>query len=149
MKNILRLAVTLVTLALSLGAMRAENAAPAIPAAPATNEPMLTLSLPANLKAEDVVSAVTKAFNAHKWAGVVAENNTVTATHSQGGVSVKATAVCSAAEVKFFADYKEEGKVTPEKAKGAVLRWLRILEKSTKEELGLLPKKAEKKKQAD
>jgi hypothetical protein len=149
MKNILRLTIALTALAFSFPGLRAEGTAPAAPATPAATEPLLTISLPANLKAEDVASAIMKAFNTHKWVGVTAENDKIVATHSQGGVSVKATAVCSAAEVKLFADYKVEGKTTPEKGRAVVLRWFHIIEKNAKEELGLLPKKAEKKKKAE
>lgn len=144
MKNILRLSIVLTSLTLSLPGLRADGAA--TPAAPAATEPFFTITLPANLKAEDVVNAVTKGFNAHNWAGVTAENNTVTASHSQGGVSVKAKAVCTASDVKIFADYKFEGKASEEKAKKALDRWFRNLEKTTKEELGLLPKPAPKEK---
>jgi len=146
MKNILRLSLALTGLAFSLPNLHADSAAAPAPAAPAATEPNYTITLPANLKAEDVVSAVTKGFSAHNWAGVSAEGNTVTASHSQSGVSVKAKAVCTASDVKVFADYKVEGKVTQEKAKKALDRWFRNLEKTTKEELGLLPKPASKEK---
>jgi len=142
MKNILRLICVLAACACTLPCLRADGGTPT---APAATEPMLIINLPAGLKAEDVVNAVSKSFGIRKWADIVVETGTVTAAHSQGGVTVKARAVCTASEVKVFADYKFEG-TKPERAKAAVNRWLNSLEKSTKEELGLLPKKGEKKK---
>ena len=151
MKNMLRLTIALAALFLSLSSLRAEGTAPAAPAtppAPAATEPELTISLPANLKVEDVVSAVSKAFDDLGWLGVTAQNDTVVAFIDHCGVKAKATAVCSATEIKVFADYKgqaRQARVTPEKAKATVDRWLRNLEKNTKEGLGLLHKKGEKK----
>ena len=77
-----------------------------------------------------------------RWIGVSAQNDTVEAFIDHHGVQVKATAVWSATEIKVFTDYKGEGRVTPEKAKANVDRWLRCLEKNTKEEFGLLTKKS-------
>jgi len=151
MKNILRMSAALVALTIALPVLRAQNAAPApaAPAAPAATESTLVINLPASLKVESVVSAVSKGFTAHNWAEVATAGNTVTASHSQGGVSVKATAVCTATEVKVSASYTTEGKITPAKAQAAVQRWLRSLEKSTKENLGLAPQKGDKKKKAE
>jgi hypothetical protein len=143
MKNILRLICMLAAFACTLPGLLAEGVtAPA----PAAAGPQLVINLPANLKAEDVVNAVSQSFNIRKWSDVVVENETVTAAHSQGGVSVKARAVCTASDVKVFADLKFESTVKPERAKAALDRWLVSLEKSIKQELGLLPKKGEKKK---
>jgi hypothetical protein len=143
MKNMFRLTVALTALVFSLPSLRAEGTAPA------ATEPELTISLPTNLKIEDVVGAVTKAFTGLNWIGVAAQNDTVVAFIDHHGVKVKATAVCTVTEIKVFTDYKGAGKVTPEKAKANVDRWLRYLEKNTREELGLLPKKGEKNKKAD
>jgi hypothetical protein len=142
MKNILRLICLLALFSSSLPGLRADGNATQVPAAA---EPLLVINLPANLKAEDVVNAVSKSFTLRKWSDIVVNSGTVTATHSQGGVTVNARAVCTASEVKLFADYKFESTVKPERAKAALNRWLRSLEKSTKEELGLVPKKGEKK----
>jgi hypothetical protein len=143
MKNILRLVYGLAAFACTLTGLRADGGTP--PASAAT-QPQLIISLPANLKAEDVVNAVNKGFNIRKWSDIAVDGGTVTAAHSQSGVSVKARAVCTASEVMVFADYKYDSTVKPDRAKAAMDRWLRSLEKSTKEELGLLPKKGEKKK---
>jgi hypothetical protein len=109
---------------------------------------MLIVSLPANLKSEDVVGAVAKAFTQLEWKDVSAQNGTVAASLDHHSIKVKASAICTATEIKVFADYQPGAKVDSEKAKKTVLRWLHNLEKNTKEELGLLPKPAEKKKKS-
>jgi len=147
MKNILRFALVLAALVISLNGLWADGTTPAAPAAvPAATEPVLTTSLPANLKVETIVSAVTNAFTGLQWIGLSTQNDTVTAYIDHHGVKVKAWAVCTATEIKFFADYKEQGKGTSDKAKATVERWLRNVEKNTKQDLGLHPKKGEKKK---
>ena len=151
MKNILRFTAAFTVIALTLPGLRAtESAAPsATPAsaAPAANEPILTISLPANLKAEDVTAAVAKAFTSRKWVEVNTTGNTVTASLNQGGVSIKATANTSATEVKLFAEFTSTGKADTAKAKKATHRWFKYIEDSTKENLGLTPPKTEKAKQ--
>jgi len=146
MKNILRLALVLAALVISLNGLWADGTTPAAPAAaPAATEPVLTISLPANLKVETAVSAITNAFTGLQWIGLSTQNATVTAYIDHHGVKAKAWAVCTATEIKVFADYKGQGRVAPDKAKANVDRWMRALEKKTKQELGLLPKKGEKK----
>jgi len=145
MKNMLRLTVALTALLFSLPSLRAEDAAPAAQAA----EPELTISLPAGLKAEDVVSAANKAFTEANWIGIAVQNSTVVAFIDHHHVKVKATAVCTASEIKVFTDYQGAGRVTPKDAKANVDRWLRIFEHNTRKELGLLPTKGEKSKKAN
>ena len=96
------------------------------------------MSLLANLKFETVATAVTNAFTGLQWIGVTTQNDTVTAYIDHHGV--KAWAVCTATEIKFFADYKGQGKGASDKAKGTVERWMRNVAKNTKQELGLLSK---------
>jgi hypothetical protein len=145
MKTFLRLSVILSALAVALPGLHAagDGAPQATPTTPGATEPMLAFSLPANLKIEDVVAAVTKSFQTHKWTGIAAEKNTVNASIKLHEVSVSAHAVCSSTDVKIFAEYKTDAKVAQEKARGMTLRWLHNLEAGTKDALGLLPKKAE------
>jgi len=128
----LRLTVALTALLFSLPSLRAEDATPAA-------ETELTFSLPANLKAEDVVTAAAKAFTDANWLGVAAQNNTVVAFIDHNHVKVKATAVCTTSEVKVSAEYKGAGERwgTPADAKANVDRWLRIFARNTKRNLRL------------
>jgi hypothetical protein len=141
MKTILCLTAVLAALTLSLPSLRAADTPAATPAA---TEPLLTINLPANLKAEDVTAAVAKAFTARGWAEVNTAGSSVTASLNKNGISIKATAATSAAEVKLFAEIDGGGKIDAAKAKKETHRWLKYIELSTKETLGLSPSKADK-----
>jgi hypothetical protein len=138
MENFLRLGIVLAALCLSFPGLRAEDATPA-------TEPELTISLPAGLKVETVVTGVSNTFTKLNWIGVVVQNDSVVAFIDHHRVKVKATAVCSGTEIKVFTDYKGESRLEPGEAKANVDRWLRIFERNIRKELGLVPVKGEKK----
>lgn len=140
MKKVLKLGLLIAALFAPLLAVRAEKTPVAVSAA---NEAKHTISLPDNLKVEAVITAVSKAFGDVGWSSVTVDKQVVTASLQRHDIKVTATAVCTASEVKVAAAF-DPGPNTPEKAKAAVHRWLRTLDKNSKEELGLSVKSGKK-----
>jgi len=137
MKMLLNLSIILAVLFLTFQSLRAADSA-----APTTghDEPMLTVSLPDKLKVEDVSAAVAKAFVSLEWTDVANKNGTVKAFIIRRSMTVKATAICSATEIKVYADYDPGPRPnTFEMATRSVDMWLRDVMRKTKEELSLQP----------
>lgn len=140
MKIIQNLGLVITMLLTSLVALCADNAAPATQAG---SEATHAIVLPAGHKIDEIAAAVAKAFTAHHWMGATVAKDTVTATIDRSEIKVTAKAVCTETEVKIMADFTP-GSKTSEKARATVQRWLRNVDKNTKQELGVLPKKEKK-----
>lgn len=146
MKKLLQLCVAIAALTLAQAAVHAAEgtapAAPDAPAAPATTTkpeaaaPTYTIFLPVNYKVEDVATTVSRGFEKRKWVVVSIADGTVTAALTHHKTNVKATAVCTANEIKIYADSKGTApEMTPDIVKTNVTRWLRNVEVSIRAEL--------------
>jgi hypothetical protein len=138
MRRILRLTVIAAFFLSFLLQLRSAEPTPALPA----GDPVTTLTLPNGLQVKDVSVAVSKALVALEWENLGWDGDVTTATSKQSRVVVKVFALASAANVKFYATYTQDGSVSDEKCKQIALRQFRTLEKNVAEKLNLYFRKA-------
>jgi len=126
---------------MSLGApcLRAEDApSPILP----SGKPIVTLALSNGLKYNNISIAVSKALAAETWENLGWEDAVTTGTTKQSHVNIKIFVLASASDVKFYAKYTPETKITDEKCQQIVLGKIRELERIIADELNLNFRKA-------
>ncbi len=132
--------ITTVVAVLSFGLLNlcAKDSPFALPA----GEPLATLALPDGLNRGDVSIAVSKVLVAANWENLGWEGNVTTATTKKSRITLKVFVLSAASEVKFYATYTSENKVTEDKLRQMAVRELRALGRDIAEELNLTYRKA-------
>lgn len=113
--------------------LRAADSQPVLP----TGNPLATLALPGELGSSNISLAVSKALLEAEWENLGWDGSVTTATIKKSRVNIKVFALTGAADVKLYAQYSSENKLSEDKCRQIALRELRTLEETISEKLSL------------